>query len=169
MIDIETLGSKPGSVIVAIAAVRFDLDTGNVKKSYVSHVDPDSCVKKGLKIEVDTLKWWAEKDNFLDIISGTTPIYEALRGLRNYLEEDDIIWANAPTFDLKIIEAAYKAHCHAVPWNYYNERCVRTLSSLNPEIRKNTEFIGDRHDPLDDCYHQIKYCCSTWKSLTNKQ
>ena len=56
MIDIETLGSKPGSVIVAIAAVRFDLDTGNVKKSYVSHVDPDSCVKKGLKIEVEYSK-----------------------------------------------------------------------------------------------------------------
>lgn len=165
MIDIETLGQKPGCVILSIAAVRFNMKTGEVRKSFYCKVDPDSCVKKGLKIDIDTLKWWTQFEIFPDAIGGTTPLYEALRGLRNYLEEDDLVWSNGATFDLKILEAAYRAVGHQTPWKFSKERCVRTLASLVPEIKKAMPFEGTIHNPLDDCYHQIKYCSSTWNNL----
>ena len=37
--------------------------------------------------------------------------------------------------------------------------------NLNPEIKKNCTFEGDKHDPVDDCRHQIKYLVETLKSI----
>ena len=72
------------------------------------------------------------------------------------------VWGNSARFDLGIIENAYnKCVKDKSLWNHRNERCLRTLSALYPEIKKSQPFDGVRHDALDDCIHQIKYACKT--------
>ena len=45
MLDLETLGNKPGSVIVAIGAVKFG--GGEIIDSFYERVDAESCVNLG--------------------------------------------------------------------------------------------------------------------------
>ena len=52
-----------------------------------------------------------------------------------------------------------------IPWDYRNERDVRTLVSFNPKFKKETPFNGIEHHGIDDCKHQIKYCVATYNSL----
>lgn len=72
---------------------------------------------------------------------------------------------NSARFDLGLLENAYDKAMLSIPWKFYQERCVRTLVSFNPEIKNNLEFTGTAHNALADCYHQIKYCNLTWISL----
>lgn len=76
------------------------------------------------------------------------------------------VWANSPSFDLILLSNAYKKFNMAIPWKFYNERCVRTISYLKPDVKKNTNRQkGVAHSAIDDCIYQIEYLCETIKSL----
>ncbi|POO54357.1 hypothetical protein CPJ18_02345 [Agrobacterium rosae] len=60
MIDIETLGTAPGSVILSVGAVTFNAETGEFGEGFYAAVEPQSAVDMGLTIDVSTLKWWME-------------------------------------------------------------------------------------------------------------
>lgn len=58
MLDLETFGTKPGSVIRSIGAVMFDLD-GRTGPEFYRNIDEESCVKAGLTYDPSTVSWWA--------------------------------------------------------------------------------------------------------------
>lgn len=91
----------------------------------------------------------------------------------NSLEENKKIrvWGNSSRFDLGIIEGWYKKAIgdNFEPfWNTWLERDVRTLSSLDDALKRNTSFVGTKHDAIDDCKHQIKYCRAIVKKYNLK-
>ena len=171
MIDIETLGTKSDSVILSIAAVNFDLDTGKTGATFNERIDIQSCLDFGLEIDSKTLQWWLNQpDNVSKVaFSGTLPLTKVLMdfwGFCKNLREDNLqVWGNSARFDLGLIENACNKTSMNIAWKYCNERDVRTLVSFNPQLRKNTPFIGNAHDPLDDCHHQIMYSSKIWNSL----
>ncbi len=177
MIDIETLGINISKniVILSIAAVEFDLKTGELGREFYERVDIQSCLDLGMKVDASTLFWWLKQnpisknelfngdgDNILNVLNKLTYFIKSL----NY---DVEVWGNGISFDLSILTNAYVV-CgfKEVPWNTKKERDVRTLVSLLPEIKKNLSFNGIRHNPIDDCKHQIKYCHMIWKTIMNK-
>ena len=168
MIDIETLGTKSYSAILSIAAVEFDLDTGEFGNTFYVNVDKESCKNVGLKTDDETVEWWnnqsKEAKESLEIHKETLDI--ALKMLRNFLKGKNYkIWGNSARFDLGILANAFEIIGLEIPWIYKNERCVRTLVSFQPEIKDKMNFIGTRHNALDDCIHQIKYCSEIWNHL----
>ncbi|MGV1019316.1 3'-5' exonuclease [Empedobacter falsenii] len=170
MIDIETLSTEFDAVILSIAAVRFDMSTGQRDSADLHiRIDKQSCVDVGLKIDPDTVDWWLNQEDkarqeFLKN-DDRSALKEALKRLSIFINKDDKVWSNGATFDLVIIRNAYKACKMDLPWEFYNERDVRTLSDLIPTIKENEPFVGTKHNPLFDCLHQIKYCSKVYQKL----
>ena len=173
MIDIETLGNSSGSVICSVAAVEFDLNSGETGRWFYERVQIQSCIDLGLKIDASTIAWWLEQNDVArkEMLGGTKSIKLVLYSLINFisgLNPDRLqVWGNGSRFDLGLLEDAFKACCLTTPWKYYNERDVRTLASFKPELKKGVvnSWEGLKHSALDDCYMQITYCSLIWNAL----
>lgn len=185
MLDLETMGTKSNSVIVSIAAVPFDLETGEISHEYFyKKVNLQSCLDVGLKVNGDTIFWWLQQseksrqeliknsENALNIDLVLDELSEYIKfnvGISANIHPDFEIWGNGARFDIGILEDAYAACGYKqLPWNFRNERDVRTLVSLAPHIKKEFKFEGIEHNPVHDCFHQIKYCHAIYKHLMNK-
>jgi len=174
MLDLETLGVTPGSVICSLAAVEFDIQTGQTLKTFYERIGIQSCLDSGLTVTGDTLTWWMQQSRAARVeVYGDNrkPLRDVLNGFSNFLQSIDgdrrnlRIYGNSSDFDCSILASAYQAMKLPIPWMFYGTRCVRTISSLFPEIKKSTKFEGTLHNPLDDCLHQVKYLCATIKKL----
>lgn len=62
MVDLETLGTAPGSVILSIGAVRFDVEEGLLDEFYVN-IDVESSQRLGLTIDGATVMWWMKQSD----------------------------------------------------------------------------------------------------------
>jgi hypothetical protein len=161
MIDIETLGTKPGSVIYQIAAVEFCPDTFVTGRDIEMHIDPASCARIGLTKDEATVEWHKENGHALPRIAGrhkdVLHIRAALTDLSIFIAgiEPDQVWCRGVSFDFPMLEAAYTA-AHmgiSIPWKYYQQYDLRTIWNL--------AFPDDRpedvaHTALADCYAQIE-------------
>ncbi len=162
MIDIETLGAVPYSVILSIAAVEFDMRTGKTGREFYCIVDPESCQKHGLKIEANTVLWWLTQSiearaEFTGSKS-KLDITKALNQFNNFISKCEInvnLWANSPSFDCARIREACEITGLKVPWTYKQERDCRTIMARYPHaIPKNKKLVS--HNALNDCYNQIE-------------
>lgn len=175
MIDIETLGNKPGAVITEISAVPFNWDNKNntAEDSFYAKVSIESCVNFGLKIQVDTLQWWTQQDITVframmdqkDAISLGHALYDFRKYLETLYPSQLKVWGNSNRFDLGLLAAAYEATGQEIPWYFRNERDVRTIADLYPEIKANHKFVGTAHNPKYDCINQIDYVVETKNRL----
>lgn len=151
MVDIETLGLEPGCVILSIGAVEFDVN--GYREPFYHNIDIESCQNAGLTIDAGTLQWWLEQDQEVQgVLTGGVELERALDEFTEYYQGAAEIWANSPSFDCEILDAAYKAVDEDAPWDYYDERCFRTLRSL-PLITEKPQR-GNEHDALDDARYQ---------------
>jgi hypothetical protein len=170
MIDIETMGNKAGAALVSIAAVQFDLHTGQTGEQFYVNVDLQSCLNAGLKVDASTLIWWMQQNENarMKFTYNPSPLHAVLAQLSEFVASvglDCEVWGNSARFDLGILEVAFTACKMQTPWKFWNERDVRTLVAFAPDIKANEVFIGDKHDPIHDCLHQIKYCTKIYNLL----
>ena len=171
MLDLETMGNESHSVICSIGAVEFDIITGETGRAFYEMVSLQSCLDLGLKVTGSTIEWWLGQNEAArkEVSLGRKNITEVLHKFRLFLEslgtEDLQIWGNSVRFDCGILEDAYHATKHSIPWNFRLERDVRTLVSLAPELKRNAQSIGTAHLPIDDCLFQIQYCCAIWQKV----
>lgn len=169
MIDIETLGVVSGSVIVSVGAVKFDIERGEYGPYFYQIVDIDSCLKRGLKVSGSTIKWWLKNSEEArnEVAQQGNDLKEVLKDLSLFIEKDDIVWSNGVRFDIALLEDAYAACELDVPWNFRNERDVRTLVSFAPGVKDRCikENNGIEHNALEDCKLQIKYCTEIYNKI----
>lgn len=169
MIDIETLGRTPGVAIIQIAAVPFNINTGEVSSNtFKMSIGKGAQIKAGYKWDVNTIKWWKkENPKLFDELSNSSNHYvkvavEFQKWFRSLPDNQNIrVWGNSNRFDLGIIEGWYTksiGYKFQPFWNTWLERDVRTLAMLDPKIKSETKFEGTKHNAIDDCKHQIKYC-----------
>lgn len=172
MVDLETMGNESNSAIVSIGAVEFDINTGETGKEFYTNVSLKSCLDVGLKINADTLMWWLKQSDEArkSLTEGQSKhIADALSELSMFIAlcggKDCEIWGNSARFDLGILSDAYSKTSLFIPWDFRKERCVRTLVSFMPEIKKTVPFAGVAHNAVADCHHQIKYCSQIWNAI----
>lgn len=168
MLDLETMGTESFSAIISFAAVEFDLMTGETGKEFYEKICLQSCLDAGLNISANTLNWWMkqEDDARKEFTKGEgITLRKALRRFSSFFHKDYKVWGNSVKFDCGILGDAYKVMGKKPPWRYTNERCVRTLANLKPEIKANYPSVGTAHNAKSDCYFQIGYCHETWKAL----
>ena len=164
MIDIETVGTGPEACILTIAAQSFDpLGTGYYSQHFYARVDPDS--QPGRNIEQGTIDWWAtqppeaQEEAFGE--HNRVSLDSALEELGKLIWQSKRIWAQGPTFDMNILEHAYKSFGRPLPWKYYIVRDSRTIFSLWPDLPK----PPTSHHALQDCRRQIDLLQATLKHL----
>lgn len=188
MLDLETLGLCKNAVITRIAAVAFDMSTGDISDEIDILVNARSGVEVGLKIEGSTVEWWLKQDEktiddtFIRSIKEGQPLREALQNFTGWIDKlkkahdsyNVMVWGNGACADNTWIISAYNACRMEVPWKFYQDRDLRTLVYLGELLtgtshKKARKFEGERHNPLDDCKHQVAYAVETMKAIYAKQ
>lgn len=153
MLDLETLGKRPGSVIVAIGAVEFG--GGEILSRFYKRIDVESCIAAGLTMDCSTVMWWLQQDDAarMEITKPGEPLLEVLEMFCLWLGCDDAeIWGNGAAFDNVLLAAAYEHAGMELPWKYSNDRCYRTMKNMHPEIQMARS--GTHHNALDDAESQ---------------
>lgn len=161
MIDIESLGTTPGCVVLSIGAVEFD--DNNLGKEFEVNIDVESCTRNGLTMDARTVLWWLDQsDEARKAITQrkNVPLEEAMVRLHNAFDwKGKKVWCNGSNFDTPILEEAFRKVELTAPWRYYDVMDYRTLKNLMPtkvlkEIR--AEIVGNytSHNALDDAKEQ---------------
>lgn len=165
MLDLESLGNKPGSVIVAIGAVKFD-ETG-ILDSFYERVDAQSCVAAGLKMDVSTVLWWMQQEEVarLEITKPGVHLNVALSLFSKWYGDNASVevWGNGATFDNVLLNDAYNAVQLERPWSYRADRCYRTVKALRPDIP--APKVGTLHNALDDAKLQALHLIEILKTV----
>jgi len=168
MIDLEGLATGPDTTILTIAAQAFDpLGDGWYNQQYYARVTLES--QENRRIEQGTLDWWATQpapardEAFAE--EGRISLDQALDGLGRLIWHSKRIWAQGPTYDMNILEHAYKSYNKPIPWQYYSVRDSRTVFGLWPELPK----PPTSHHALEDCRRQIGLLQDTLKYLKVKE
>ena len=172
MLDLETMSVMSNAAIVAIGAVAFDPDVGELGRTFYCNVDLDSSAGYGLHIHGETVMWWLERSEEARaaLLDNRLPLDEALQKFSSYLHSlgEVCMWGNGATFDNVILSNAYRAVGLARPWSYKNDRDVRTIEELGQGIcnaAEEMERTGPHHHALDDAIHQAKYVSQIWQAL----
>ena len=169
-LGLETLGIKQDAPILVIAAYAVD-SLGNKIARNCWRIDPANAKLYG-EPDPATVKWWSEQSEYAQELAfkqgPRLDLPEALAGLEAFIKpladkygDQCFVWGNAPTFDCSILRYAYEVVGSDVPWEYWQERDVRTVAWLGKwaghDAKKLLEFKGEPHVALDDARHQSRY------------
>lgn len=167
MLDLETFGNRPGSVIVSIGAVKMDLARGHVGDGFYRVIDPADAQSFGLTIDAATVAWWLGQSDAARLAisapGGWVKLPCALGGFREFIGDDCRVWGNGADFDNALLAGAYHACGSPLPWRHWNNRCYRTLKSLFPAVK--IERAGTHHNALDDAISQADHLIRIMKAM----
>ena len=168
MIDLEGLGTGPDTTILTIAAQSFDpLGSGYYDQKYYARITLES--QENRSIQQSTIDWWATqpaaaRDEAFNE-EGRIPLDQALDELGKLIWKSKRVWAQGPTYDMNILEHAYKSYDKSIPWQFYAVRDSRTVFGLWPNLPK----PPTSHHALEDCRRQIGLLQETLKYLKVKE
>lgn len=179
MVDLETMGKKHNAPIVAIGAVVFDPATGSIGESFYKVVCLESSVNWGAVIDPSTVIWWLKQSSEARsaiVNDDAIPLLDALLQFREFVSDNVAggskkaqVWGNGASFDNSILRSSYDCIAEDYPWEYWNDRDVRTMVELghaiNYEPQKAIPFEGERHNALADAIHQARYVSAIWQRL----
>lgn len=168
MVDLETLGNRNDAVILSIGACLFRPNgDGVASDAFEVFVDPKSCVDSGLVMDTSTVMWWmgsgckndAERakmnearDLMVEKQTKAVPLRTALARFSAWFGGDKPIWGNGATFDNVILRNAYRAAGLDCPWQFWNDRCYRTMKNLAPDVKLQRQ--GTHHSAMWDAISQ---------------
>lgn len=176
MLDLETLGNKPGAAIVAIGAVAFNMDGEIHENKFHQKITFESALETG-KVNASTLKWWMKQsDESRDYLVGESDVEELdtwtvtcnfMSWLKEVFPDGDYeVWGNSIRFDNGLLEAHFEALKYGdLPWPFRNEIDARTIGKIDRAVRKGiiADWKGVAHNPLDDAECQVLWCTDICK------
>lgn len=165
MIDIETMGMGPDGAIVGIAAAMFDMQKQEIGPTFKRAVNLATSVDAGMSMKPSTIMFWLgqTEEARRSIMWQTVRLTDALNEFNEWMAEhsrprDLRVYGNSPSFDLVILQTAYRLTGIPCPWHYTNERDFRTIRAMYPSVEYNTDDKGDAaHDPMVDVKFQINH------------
>lgn len=179
MVDLETMGKKHNAPIVAIGAVVFDPATGSIGESFYKVVCLESSVNWGAVIDPSTVIWWLKQSSEARsaiVNDDAIPLLDALLQFREFVSDNVTggskkaqVWGNGASFDNSILRSSYDCIAEDYPWEYRNDRDVRTMVELGQAIsfdpKTTIPFEGSRHNALADAIHQARYVSAIWQRI----
>jgi hypothetical protein len=186
IIDLETLGTRPGCPILEIGACAMYTNSGSIYQSFSQTVRQAYTEADVDRIANDpqyyspsmtgTCKWWlGDRERRLILLQLIGRRDDAKPGLpewtamRRYADwhngltcghrpEDVRVWANGPAFDIAILQEALERRGLERPWVCWQERCVRTALECAGHVRGSVPWTeaGPRHRALCDARHEAK-------------
>jgi hypothetical protein len=174
-IDLETLDTRPHSVILSLGAVLFDPDSLKPPHRSLSlTLDVDQQLALGRTVSDSTLEWWsrqnsqAQQQAFSD--TGRVSLDDALDQLNRFLVGVDQIWAQGPVFDIVMLENLMTQLARPAPWHYWQIRDSRTIFEfLGLDPRRDLTESGEiTHCAVDDARVQsiaVQICRARLREL----
>lgn len=172
MVDVETLGTGDGAMIVQIGAVRFwpyDGENGLISVDGTEFCADVEVSDANGRMDAETVLWWLRQPKEAQQrVFGSLdrkPLLVALTEFEDWLAEVPVegMWANPPSFDLRLLREARR--CVFIDgrtikvdhplFDHRLERCFRTLKKIGKKAGVEEPLrVGVHHDARDDAFHQ---------------
>lgn len=172
MIDLETLGTRPGDAIISVGGVLFDRETKSIGPGFRANIDIKQVLAAGFGVTGGTLKFWFEQSDEArkQALESPMPMTGVLMGLAEFLtggeggvNEEVRVWGNGAPFDNVLLREMYQRLGLQEPWSHWNDRCFRTLRAENdPKKRLQPDFEGEKHNAYADALHQAKWAINMY-------
>lgn len=184
IIDLETLGTKPGCVILEIGACAINPRTGQITANFSCRLDEyfrDPANGKTITGDmIETINWWhapERLDTYLALLSrgprGVVPgrkcwrspyldLLKFTRWMHDVTDGHDPesvrVWSNGPSFDIAILTNTLERYGITRPWICWQERCARTALEQACYEKGGVSWIerGPRHRALNDARHEAR-------------
>ena len=167
MLDIETLSTRPESVVLTLGAVKFDPWAADVDTDSGLYVrcNVDEQINMGRHIQDETLEWWGKQaEDVREEALGDhdrTGMNSMLDQLNRFLVGSNNIWCQGPAFDIVILENLYRQMERPTPWQFWQIRDSRTLFGVHGDPRD--KGAKGAHNALIDCYYQARAVQQVYK------
>jgi hypothetical protein len=172
MVDIETLGTRPGAVVISAAFVRCTDEANMVLNLSI----PDQ-VALGMEIDPATHAWWGEQEAkqpgiWARVTENPVPLVAALPYIAQWCQwaggDDWQIWCHGATFDCPLLDELYRRAGIVSPWNYWQVRDTRTLYDL-AGINPKDYAVPPPHIALNDALGQSRALMVSLKVLAARR
>lgn len=160
MTDLETLGTRPGSIVLAAAFVRFSDEASCTLN--LSIPDQEAL---GLESDPNTCTWWRDQESkhpgaWAAATSNPTPLRQALEYFATWIAwatagADPLVWCHGATFDAPLLGEVYRRAGVPCPWEWWNVRDTRTLYDL-AGISNKDYAVPPPHIALNDAIGQTR-------------
>lgn len=168
MVDIETLGTTAGSIVLSIGAVIFNPFTLSGfdelrEQAFYVNIDRDNAAHLGFTADPSTLDWWAKQDPaaWAALQTDPKPVREAINAFANFALNHPLrishVWAKSPSFDCVLLQALYQKFDQRFPIPFFAWRDVRTAEHFAWCGEETPKFFGPEglaHDARDDAVAQ---------------
>jgi DNA polymerase III epsilon subunit-like protein len=168
MCDIETTGVKPDrNHIIQICAVRFNLKTGEYDPNlFEVCLNPNTASWRSQ--DPSTMTWWQDPERqpiYDSIIEKSLDSKIAIQAFAHWLGKERLVfWGNRNGFDYMFLQS-YFADCGVpFPFKFWDSKDLLSYTeglcngANVPFIKKSSlEFVGQKHNAIDDTLHQLKY------------
>ena len=167
MVDIETMGTEPGAALLSLAAVLFEPRGQRVEETFLRNIELQSCLDAGLRVGAPTVYWWLTRSDAarLALLKDRVPLSNALNDFSQWFKDTGAskIWSHGATFDVVIVETAYRALGLNPPYKFRDARDTRTLFDLaRVEYTENEETA---HQALADALRQAEFVQNAYRSI----
>lgn len=169
-IDIETLGTQAGAIVLSIGAVKFNrfgpINTDSLGEEFYAVLEVESQLERGRTRDDGTVAWWMKQSVEARAAAFDNPhresTEEVLSRLYDFIADDFSfdcrIWGNGSDFDNTIVRSLFESYGYTeLPWQFWNNRCFRTMKSEFKTIAPAPKFEGVPHHALHDAKHQARH------------
>lgn len=179
-IDLETLGTRAGSVITQIGLCAFNRSINDPRgsSSINIRVNPQSCLDLGMKADWSTIKWWIMQNEPARIGMASqigSDIHLALSKVGDWVgencgfsEKKHRVWGNGAGFDVTLLEVAFNMAGMPVPWDFRNVRDLRTLADLKPAYPVTRVMPRVAHDAEADATAQAEWIVALTRAVEQR-
>jgi hypothetical protein len=169
MTDIETLGTRPGAVVISAAFVRCSDEAHMVLNLNIADQQ-----NLGMEIDPKTHAWWGEQEAkcpgiWARVTENPQPIAQALPYISQWINwaaggSDWLIWCHGATFDCPILDELYRRAGMESPWKFWQVQCTRTLYNL-AGINPKDYAVPPPHVALNDALGQSRALVASMQIL----
>jgi hypothetical protein len=173
MLDIETLSTRPESVVLTLGAVKFDpwADEVDTESGLYLRIDVDEQLVLDRHVQQETVDWWGtQPEDVREEALGEqerTGLDDSIDQLNRFLVGSNSIWCQGPAFDIVILENLYRQMGRPTPWQFWQIRDSRTLFGVHGDPREKGRTGA--HNALIDCYYQARAVQHIYKTVGVKK
>lgn len=159
MLDLESLGVRPGSVVLSAEFVRFD-DLASCSLN-LSIADQQAL---GLEIDPATHQWWGQQkpESWAAATQNAQPLAAGLAYFATWIDwatanrtRPLYVWCHGASFDAPLLGELYRRAGIVCPWSFRDVRDTRTLYDM-AGIDLRTYSDGTDHVALGDALCQTR-------------
>ncbi len=180
MFDLETLGTKPGCIVLSVGAVIFETSKLEIVDEFYAVARQKSQLDLGLIADPDTVAWWEKQSREAQQVLADSSSPRSSKDIGRVLDDfskfvvsreqtttrgKTEVWSNGPEFDYVILDTVAALAGRALPWKFWNNHSLRTIRKLNPSVPKTPLRPGAAHNALEDARNQAEHVLAIYRHL----